>query len=72
MVTIYIYLFGPVSVSNDKKSAKKKGGGGGLPEGSDLLDQRQVTDPDVDLVSDAVVFRVHGEHDFFGRFVENL
>lgn len=43
-----------------------------LPERPDLLHQRQVADPDVDLVSDAVVFRVHGENDFFGCFVKNL
>lgn len=43
-----------------------------LPERADLLDQWQVADADVDLVGDAVVFRVHGEHNFFSCFIENL
>lgn len=31
-----------------------------LPEWADLLDQRQVADADVDLVGNAIVFRIHG------------
>lgn len=46
--------------------------GADLPERPDLLHQRQVGDAHVDFVSDAVVLRVHGENDLFGRFIKNL
>lgn len=42
------------------------------PERADLLDQRQVADADVDLVGNAVVFGVHGQHHFFSCFIKDL
>lgn len=42
------------------------------PERANLLHQWQVADAHVDLVSDTLVFGVHGQHHLFGRLVKHL
>ena len=43
-----------------------------LPEGSELLDEGEVGDADVDLLGDALVVREHGQHHRLGSLVEDL
>ena len=43
-----------------------------LSEGSELLDEGEVGDADVDLLGDALVVREHGQHHGLGSLVENL
>ena len=43
-----------------------------LTQGSELLDEGEVGDADVDLLGDALVVREHGQHHRLGSLVENL
>ena len=43
-----------------------------LSEGSELLDEGEVGDADVDLLGDALVVREHGQHHRLGSLVEDL
>ena len=43
-----------------------------LAQGSELLDEREVGDADVDLLGDALVVREHGQHHRLGSLVEDL
>ena len=43
-----------------------------LAQGSELLDEGEVGDADVDLLGDALVVREHGQHHGLGSLVEDL
>lgn len=70
---------GPVAAPSNE--AEPQGGGNpdpqahpalGLPQGAQLLYQRQVGDAHMDVAGDAVVFWVHGQHNLQGSLIKDL